>query len=88
MDDALDIPVKADKRDLTAIKRICTAFVKLIFPHVSTKYDIPSHEFIKYCLQPAMEMRGTIKKQLAIVDPKEFGLAPKCTIPDIRCNYF
>lgn len=87
VDDALDIPVKADKRDLTAIKRLCTAFVKLFFPHASEKQDIPSVEFIKYCLEPAMEMRKIIKNQLSIVDPKEFGYPPKCDIPDIRCNY-
>ena len=87
VDDALDIPTKADKRDLTAIKRICTAFVKLIFPHATKKQDIPRDEFIKYCLEPAIEMRSIIKRQLAIVDPKEFGVAPKCNVPDITCNY-
>jgi ATP-dependent Lon protease len=84
VDDSLSIPSKADKRDLTAIKRLCTAFLKLIFPQVKSKEDISGEEYIKYCLEPAKEMRQIIKMQLAIIDPKEFGTPPKCDIPDIQ----
>lgn len=85
--DCLDVPEKPDTRDLTAITRLCTAFVKLIFPHARCKEDIPADEFIKYCLEPAKEMRRTIKKQLCIVDPKEFNVPGKKDIPDIRYRY-
>ena len=30
-----------------------------------------------YCLEPALEMRGVIKKQLCIIDPKEFNVPGK-----------
>lgn len=84
VDESLAIPPRADKRDLTAIKRLCTAFVKLIFPNAESKEDISGDEFIKYCLEPAMEMRRVIKEQLAIVDPKEFGGYPRNSVPDIQ----
>ena len=73
----------ADKRDLTAIKRLCTAFLKLLFPHVQSPDDISKEDFEHYCLEPALEMRGVIKKQLCIIDPKEFNVPGKNTIPEV-----
>ncbi len=84
VDECLDVPAKADKRDMTAIKRLCTAFVKLLYPNAKHKGDIAAEEFIKYCLNPAKEMRATIKKQLCIIDPKEFDVPGKNTIPDVQ----
>lgn len=84
VDQCLDVPPKADKRDLSAIKRLCTAFVKLLFPHALKKEDIPKEEFIKYCLEPAKEMRAVIKRQLCIIDPTEFDVPGKRNIPDIQ----
>lgn len=87
VDECLDVPNKADKRDMTAIKRLCTAFVKLLYPNARHKGDIPADEFIKYCLTPAKEMRSIIKKQLCIIDPKEFDVPGKNTIPDVQYNW-
>ena len=87
VDDCLDIPNKADKRDMTAIKRICTAFVKLLYPNARQKSDIEPDEFIKYCLNPAKEMRAVIKRQLCIIDPKEFDVPGKNTIPDVQYRW-
>ena len=84
VDDCLMIPPKSDQRDLTAIKRLCTAFLKLIFPNASSRDDIPMNDFVKYCLEPAKEMRSAIKKQLCIIDPKEFNVPNKRDIPDIQ----
>lgn len=83
VDACLDIPSKADQRDMTAIKRLCSAFVRLIFPHANCKEDIASGDFIKYCLIPAKEMRESIKKQLCVVDPREFDVDGKREIPNI-----
>lgn len=87
VDECLDVPKGADQRDLTAIKRLCTAFVKLLYPHAKSKEDIDPQEFIEYCLEPAKEMRAVIKKQLCIIDPKEFNVPGKNSIPDIQYNY-
>lgn len=87
VDDCLDVPPKADKRDMTAIKRLCTAFVKLLFPHAESKKDIDPQEFIDYCLTPAKEMRATIKRQLCIIDPAEFDKPGKNTIPNVQYRW-
>lgn len=76
----------ADQRDLTAVKRLCTAFLKLLFPHVQSPDDISKEDFEHYCLEPALEMRGVIKKQLCIIDPKEFNVPGKNTMPEIIYN--
>ena len=83
VEEMIDYKSNADKRDLTAIKRLCTAFMKLLFPHVQSRYDISREDFEHYCLQPALEMRGVIKKQLCIIDPKEFNVPGKNTIPEV-----
>ena len=87
VDECLLLPPKPDQRDLTAIKRLCTAFMKLIFPNATRKEDIAPEDFIKYCLNPAKEMRSVIKKQLCIIDPKEFNVPGKKDIPDIQYKY-
>lgn len=87
VEDCLDVPPKADKRDMTAIKRICTAFVKLLFPNAEKKSDIDPQEFINYCLNPAKEMRATIKRQLCIIDPKEFDVPGKRNIPNVQYKW-
>lgn len=87
VDECLEVPPKADKRDMTAIKRLCTAFVKLFFPHAEKKEDISPQEFIDYCLTPAKEMRAAIKRQLCIIDPSEFDVPGKRTIPDVQYKW-
>ena len=68
-------------RDTEAIKRLATAYLKLLFPHVTEPDKIDPEEFRHYCLEPAMEMRGIIKTQLGIIDPGEFGGK---TIPAVK----
>lgn len=80
VDDMLYIPPKADTRDTEAIRKICTAYVKLIFPHVESASDISPEEFDYYCLQPAKAMRSIIREQMGYADAKELGK----TIPDIK----
>lgn len=84
VEEMLEYPAKADKRDMTAIKRLCTAFMKLLFPHVQSRRDISDEEFYQYCLKPAIEMRAVIKKQLCIIDPKEFNVPGKKEVPPVK----
>lgn len=81
VDSCITVPSKAYKRDLDAITRLCTGFVKLLFPHAKTKDDIPRDEFLKYCLEPAKEMRQVIRNQLHVIAPKEY-INPD--VPDIQ----
>ncbi len=82
VDELLELPKNSATRDTEAIKRICTGFLKLIFPNVTDVSELSSiKDFVNYCLNPAMEMRGIIKRQLGIIDYGEFGHS---SIPDIR----
>lgn len=81
VDQLLEVPKNAATRDTEAIKRICTGFLKLLFPHLEFAEQISETEFETYCLRPAKEMRGVIKTQLGILDFGEFG---QSTIPDIK----
>ena len=48
--------------------------------------DITQEDFEYYCLKPAMEMRSVIKKQLCIIDSREFDVPGKRTIPEVVYN--
>ncbi len=41
----ISVPKDADSRDVEAIKRISTGFLKLLFPHVNSPFDIELDEF-------------------------------------------
>ena len=83
VDDLIMTPPKAYTRHMTAIKRLCTALLKLLYPHVQSADDIDRQEFWDYCLKPAIDMRSVIYRQLCIIDPKEYISADK-KIPDIQ----
>ena len=61
-------PDHADTRDVEAIKRIATAYLKLLFPNVRSVEDVDRLEFRDYCLDPAMKMRRIIKLQQGMID--------------------
>lgn len=80
VDEMLTYPKNADTRDTEAIKRLCTAFLKLLFPNVRRSEDLNREEFVNFCLNPAIEMRRVIKTQLGIIDNEFAGK----DVPDIR----
>lgn len=77
--DLLEVPAKADTRDTTAVKRITTAYLKLLFPHVNNASEIDKEDFKNYCLIPAIEKRQIIRKQIHLID-EEFSEE----MPDIK----
>lgn len=84
VDARIDMPPKADTRDTEAIKRICTAYLKLLFPHVRQASDISARDFNKYCLCPAMDMREIIRIQMGLIDEKEAGkTVPQFSVKDV-----
>lgn len=66
-------PSRADTRDTEAVFRLCTAYLKLLFPHVVDENGIDKGEFKRYCLRPAVQMRTVIRQQLQTIDPLEYG---------------
>ncbi len=73
VDDLVIVPDGADTRDTEAVKRIATAYLKLLFPHVQSASDISTREFKRYCLDRARKMRDTIKYQLGLLDVEYSG---------------
>lgn len=60
--------IGGDTRDITAVKRLTSGFMKLFFPHWVKVEDVNLDEFKSYCLAPAINMRKIIKNQLMIMD--------------------
>lgn len=73
VDELIIVPDHADTRDTEAVKRIATAYLKLLFPNVRSAQDISPLEFKRYCLDRARKMRDTIKYQLGILDEEYRG---------------
>lgn len=61
---------KADVRDSKAIKRLTTAYMKLLFPNWTTPEKVNADEFQMYCLDPAIHRRAIIKEQCHNIDPE------------------
>lgn len=72
VDELVEVPSGSYIRHVEAVKRLATAFLKLLFPNVRTVSDVNPARFQKYCLRPAVRMRKTILRQLEILDPSEY----------------
>lgn len=68
VDELIVVPDGADTRDTEAVKRIATAYLKLLFPNVQSADDISAFDFKRYCLDRAKKMRDTIRYQLGLLD--------------------
>lgn len=73
VDEIVEVPEAADTRDTEAVKRIATAYLKLLFPNVREAKDVNVADFQRYCLRRAIKMRDTIKTQLGILDVEYKG---------------
>ena len=77
-DDIVSYDAKADLRDLKAVKKVATAYAKLLFPHVRSILQLTpdalerfKETYNKYCLQPAILRRAIIRQQCHLID-REF----------------
>lgn len=80
VDHILRVPRGADTRDTEAIKRLCTAWLKLLFPDTVSPDRVDLAAFQRYCLNTAQEMRAVIRKQLHRMDAEY----PE-NMPEISC---
>ena len=67
-----------DLRDLKSVKKVATAYAKLLFPQVKSLADLTPEDvdayrllYKEYCLDPAVYRRGIIREQCHLID-KEF----------------
>lgn len=80
VDQLIITPPNSDTRDTEAVKRLCTAYLKLLFPNVRKPIDIKPMDFWRYCLKPSMDMRAIIRMQMGYSDEKEAGK----TVPEFQ----
>lgn len=62
-------------REKEAVFRLCTAYLKLFFPHANSDLIRTlkfKQEFDRYCLTPAKNMQETVLKQMRFVNPGMF----------------
>ncbi len=86
IDQIVEVSDNAYVRHTEAVKRIATAYLKLLFPNVRSATDINKREFIRYCLRPAVKMREIVWRQLSELDSEyknEDKQMPKFTVKDI-----
>ncbi|MBR1656942.1 MAG: BREX system Lon protease-like protein BrxL [Synergistaceae bacterium] len=73
VDELVDVPKGSDTRDTEAVKRISTAYLKLLFPNVRKPDDISAQDFKRYCLSRAERMREIIRYQAGLLDSEYKG---------------
>jgi len=76
----LDVPPHADTRDVNAVKRLSTAYLKLLFPHVESIDDIDMDEFKLFCFDEAYKKRAVIRNQIHQIDREFSEKLPDITI--------
>ena len=66
-----------DLRDLKAVRKLATAYAKLLFPHVRKLDDLADEDvdqfrqlYRQYCLEPAVRRRAIIREQCHYIDPE------------------
>lgn len=55
-----------DMRDKKAIHRLAAGYLRLLFPNL----NVSPEEFQKYCIDPSVQLRQTIRDQLSKLDPE------------------
>ena len=73
VDELIIVPKGSDTRDTEAVKRISSAYLKLLFPHVRRPEDISAQDFRRYCLSRAVRMREIIRYQVGLLDSEYRG---------------
>ena len=64
------VPNGAEVRHTKAVKRIATAYLKLLFPHVTSAEQMDLNDFNMLCLQPAIRRRDIVRQQCSYIDPE------------------
>lgn len=88
VDDLVEVSENSYVRHTEAVKRIATAYLKLLFPNVRSAKDIDPNMFMRYCLRPAIEMRRIIWRQLSILDSEYKNESKYMPVFTVRKNYY
>jgi ATP-dependent Lon protease len=55
-------------RHTKAVKKVATAYMKLLFPHVTSIGQLDWDDFNALCLQPAIRRRDIVRQQCSNID--------------------
>lgn len=80
VDSLISVESNCDARNLEAIKKLCTAYLKLLFPQITAAAQVNVEEFKKYCLNPAIKGRQAVLNQLRFLDSEYENVE----IPEIK----
>ena len=80
--DLIQIPQNSDTRDVKAIIKLATAYLKLLYPHISHASEIDKEEFNLFCLSPAIEKRKIIREQRSFVDTEVTTEMPNISLKE------
>lgn len=72
----IETPKRADTRHTKAVKRIATAYLKLLFPHITEAEQMNLDEFNMLCLQPAIHRRDIVRQQCSYIDAEKSYSTP------------
>lgn len=81
VDDLIEVPQGADMRHTKAVKRIATAYLKLLFPHIISIEQVDLNDFNMLCLQPAIRRRDIVRQQCSNIDAESSFAKP---IPEYK----
>lgn len=81
VDKLIDVPQGADMRHTKAVKRIATAYMKLLFPHITSVEQVDIDNFNMHCLQPAIRRRDIVRQQCSNIDAESSFSKP---IPEYK----
>ena len=88
-DELVEYDDSCDLRDLKAVRKVATAYAKLLFPQVKSITDLAQEDveayrqfYKEYCLEPAVYRRGIIRQQCHLID-KEFSK----DMPEFRLRF-
>jgi ATP-dependent Lon protease len=76
VDELIVVPQGADMRHTKAVKRIATAYMKLLFPHITSADQMDVDEFNMLCLQPAVRRRDIVRQQCSNIDSERSFAKP------------
>ena len=76
VDELIVVPQGADMRHTKAVKRIATAYMKLLFPHITSADQMDADEFNMLCLQPAVRRRDIVRQQCSNIDSERSFAKP------------
>lgn len=82
--ESISVPKGSDMRHIKAVQRTATAYLKLLFPHITKKEDLDIAEFYTYCLKPAIHRRDIVRKQCASIDRESSFAKP---MPEFTLRY-